>query len=168
MSFNRSLGRRSMIIGPGLPILIDSVISESHSSIMRYTRYPVESGKLGSDHAQEQPDEVEMTILATDTPIQDGVLSFEGRHRIIYSQLRLWQKLKFPLILVLGLRSYINMYIEELNPSKQPSDGKSIKLNIKFVEIQLTGLGLAALSAALLVDTSIAHSATDLIPIGII
>jgi len=168
MSFNREPNKRSIILGPGLPILIDSVNSENHSSIVRYTRYPVESGRLSSDHAQQQPEEVQMNILVTDTPMQDGVRSFEGRHRVIYSQLRLWQKLKVPLILVLGLRSYINMHIEELNPSKQPSDGKSIKLNIKFIEIQLTGLGLGALAASLLVDSSIAHSATALVPIGVI
>lgn len=168
MSFSRDPGKRSMIIGPGYPILIDSVNSENHSSIVRYTRYPIESGRQGSDHAQELPEEVELNILATDTPLQEGVSSFEGRHRVIYSQLRIWQKLKVPLIIILGLRSYINMHIEELNPSKQPSDGKSIKLNIKFVEVQETDIGLAALAAALLVDTSIAHAATDLIPIGVI
>lgn len=168
MAFNREPGRRSAIIGPGIPILIDSVNSESHTSIVRYTRYPVESGRLSSDHAQELPEEVELDIIATDTPLQEGVSSFEGRHRVIYSQLRLWQKLKVKLIVILGLRSYINMHIEELNPSKQPSDGKSIRINIKLVEVQETDIGLAALAAALLVDTSIAHAATDLIPIGVI
>jgi hypothetical protein len=168
MSFTRGTGKRSIIIGPGIPILIDSLNSENHSSVVRYTRYPVESGRFGSDHAQEQPDEVELNILVTDTPLQDGVSSFEGRHRVIYAQLRIWQKLKVSLILVLGLRSYINMHIQELNPSKQPSDGKSIKITIKFVEVQLTDLGLAALAAALLVDSSIAHSATSVIPIGVI
>lgn len=168
MSFERGRGIRSLIIGPGLPIEIDSLNAENHSSIVRYTRYPVESGRLSSDHAQEQPDEVELNILVTDTPLQDGKISYEGRHRVVYAQLRIWQKLKVPLILVLGLRSYINMHIEELNPNKQPNDGKSIRIKIKFVEIQLTDLGLAALAAALLVDSSIAHSATELIPIGVI
>ena len=168
MSFRRGTGKRSLIIGPGIPIEIDSLNSENHSSIVRYTRYPVESGRFSSDHAQEQPDEVELNILVTDTPIQDDKSSYEGRHRVVYAQLRLWQKLKFPLILVLGLRSYINMHIEELSPNKTPKDGKSINIKIKFVEIQLTDLGLAALSAALLVDNSIAHSATNVIPIGII
>ncbi len=168
MSFNRDPGKRSMIIGPGIPILIDSLNSESHSSVVRYTRYPVESGRFGSDHAQDQPAEVELNILVTDTPLQEGVSSFEGRHRVVYSQLLIWQKLKSPLVIVLGLRSYINMHIEELNTSKQPTNGKSIDINIKFIEIQSTDLGLAALAASLLVDSSIAHAATDLIPIGLI
>ncbi len=157
-----------MILGAGLPIIIDSLNSENHSSVVRYTRYPVESGKLKSDHAQEQPDEVELNILVTDTPLQDGVSSFEGRHKVIYSQLRIWQKLKSSLIIVLGLRSYVNMHLEELNVSKQPKDGKSININLKFIEIQVTDLSMGALAAALLVDTSIAHSATDIVPIGII
>lgn len=161
-------GDRSIIIGPGLPILIDSVNSENHSSIVRYTRFPVESGRFKSDHAQELPEEVELNILITDTPLQDGVVSFQGRHRLIYSQLRIWQKLKVPLILVLGLRTYINMHLEELNPSKQPSDGNSIRANLKFIEIQETDIGLAALSLQLLIDPSIAYSATGLVPIGII
>lgn len=168
MVFETGKGKRSIIIGPGKPILIDSVLSENHSSVVKYTRFPIESGRFKSDHAQEQPDEVELNILATDTPLQDSEASFEGRHRAIYSQLRIWQKLKVPLILVLGLRSYINMHIEELNPSKQPGDGKSIRMKIKFIELQDIDLGLAALSAALLVDSSIAHSATELIPTGII
>ncbi len=168
MSFDREPGRRSLIIGPGKPIEIDSVNSENHSSVVRYTRYPVESGRLLSDHAQDQPEEVELNIIATDTPIQDGVDSFQGRHRATYAQLRIWQKLKSALILVLGLRTYINMHIEELNPSKQPSDGKSIRLNIKFIEIQEADISLATLAASLLVDTSIAHAATGLVPIGLI
>jgi hypothetical protein len=168
MAFETGTGKRSIIIGPGKPILIDSLNSENHSSVVRYTRFPVESGRFKSDHGQEQPDEVELSILVTDTPLQDGEASFEGRHRRIYSQLRIWQKLKVPLIIVLGLRSYINMHIEELNTSKQPNDGKSIRMNIKFIELQDIDIGLAALSAALLVDSTIAHSATELIPIGVI
>lgn len=168
MAFNREPGKRSIILGPGIPILIDSVNSENHTSIVRYTRYPVESGRLSSDHAQELPDEVEMNILVTDTPLQEGISSFEGRHRVIYSQLRIWQKFKNPLILVLGLRSYINMHLEELNVSKQPADGKSVRLNLKFVEVQVTDLTLALLSVSLLVDPGIAHAATGLVPIGLI
>lgn len=168
MAFKTGTGERSMILGPGIPILIDSLNSENHSSVVRYTRYPIESGRLSSDHSQEQPDQVELNILVTDTPLQDGVLSFKGRHKVIYSQLRIWQKISTPLILVLGLRSYINMHIEELNPTKQPKDGNSININIKFIEVQQTDTGLAALSAALLVDSSIAHAATGLIPIGVI
>jgi hypothetical protein len=168
MTFNRITGKRSIIIGPGKPIQIDSVNSENHSSVVRYTRFPVESGRFKSDHGQEQPDEVELNILVTDTPLQEGEDIFEGRHRRIYAQLRIWQELKVPIILVLGLRSYINMHIEELNVSKQPTDGKSIRLNIKFIELQDIDLGLAALSAQLFVDSTIAHSATEMIPIGII
>lgn len=157
-----------MILGPGLPIEIDSVNSENHISVVRFTRYPVESGRLLSDHAQEQPEKVELNILVTDTPIQDGKSSYEGRHRAIYAQLRLWQKLKSKLIITLGLRSYINMYLEELNVSKQPTDGKSIRVNLKFVEIPETSQSLAALAAQLLVDSSVAHSVTGILPIGII
>ena len=167
MAFSRE-PKRSMIIGPGVPIVIDSVNSEDHLSVVNYTRYPIESGRLGSDHAQEQPEELEINILVTDTPLQKDALVFEGRHRAIYSQLRFWQKLKSPLIVVLGLRSYVNMHIERLNPVKAPNDGKSIKINIKFVEVQIVELGLTSLAAGLLVDSSIVHTATDLVPIGVI
>lgn len=168
MSFKRSPGKRSMILGPGIPIEIDVVNSENHTSVVRFTRYPVESGRLLSDHAQEQPEELEINILITDTPIQDGKLAYEGRHRAIYSQLRLWQKLKTKLIITLGLRSYINMYLEELNVSKQPTDGKSIRVNLRFIEIPESGQSLASLAAQLLVDSSIAHSVTGILPIGLI
>jgi len=168
MSFNRTPGKRSIIIGPGVPIVIDSVLSENHTSVVTYTRYPVESGRLGSDHAQVKPEELELTILVTDTPMQDGVTPFEGRHRAIYSQLKLWQTLKSPLIVVVGLRSYINMHIETLNPVKSPNDGKGIRINIKFVEVPVVELGLASLAASLLVDNSIVHTATEIVPIGIV
>jgi len=137
--------KRSIIIGKGTPILIDSLNSENHSSVVRYTRFPVESGRFKSDHAQDQPEEVELNILITDTPMQEGDTSFQGRHRLIYSQLKIWQKLKLPLILVLGLRTYINMHLEELNVSKTPADGKSINVNLKFIEVQETDIELAAL-----------------------
>lgn len=159
---------RSIIIGAGLPILIDAVNDETHTSTVQYTRYPVESKRIVSDHGQEQPDEVEMEILATDTPLQDGVSSFKGRHKITYSQLRLWQKLKLPLILVLGLRSYINMHLESMITTKRSADGHSVRIKLKFVELQDTDLGLAALAAALLIDQEIAYSATGKISLGLI
>lgn len=167
MSFNTK-GKRSMIIGPGLPIIIDSVNSETHTSAVRFTRYPVESGRLFSDHAQEQPDQLELNILITDTPLTDGKSSYEGRYRAIYSQLRLWQKFKAEILITLGLRSYTSMYLEEMIISKQPTDGKSIRATLKFIEVPRATQTLYELAANLLVDSSIVHTATDLIPIGII
>ena len=167
MSFDPT-EERSIIIGAGLPILIDAVNSETHKSTVTYTKYPVESKRIVSDHGQEQPDEVEMEILATDTPLHDGSNSFKGRHRVVYSELRLWQKLNLPTILVLGLRSYINMHIEDLTTNKSSADGHSVRIQLKFVELQDTDLGLAALAAALLIDSSIAYSVTGKINMGLI
>ncbi len=168
MSFKKISNKRTLIIGAGQPIEVDAVLSESHKSSKTYTRYPTEFGRFAFDNAVKVPEEVEMTILVTDTPTAEGAQIFEGRHRVVYSQLKVWQDLSLPVVLIMELRSYVNMYIEDVNPVKSIGDGNSIKLNLKFVEVPIAGLGLASLAANLLVDPDIAYSATDVVPIGVI
>jgi hypothetical protein len=158
--------KRSTILGLGFPIAIDAVLSESHESTKEFTQYPTESF-LANDNAYSLPEKLELKILVTDTPT-DGSPVFAGRHRAIYSQLRLWQELASPVIVSTGLRSYAPVYIERLNAVKTPQDGKSIILNINFTQIIQSELSLALLVANLLVSSDIAYTATEKVDIGVI
>lgn len=168
MTFKKISTSRSMILGLGIPIEIDAVLSESHDSTKDFTRYPVEYNLLGTNNALQQPEKLELTILVTDTPVKDETYAYEGRHRAIYSQLKLWQALSTPVVVITGLRSYINMYISKLNPVKTPNDGKSMKINLTFVEVPFVEFGLAALAASLLVDSAVSHSVTGPVNLGLI
>jgi hypothetical protein len=160
--------KRSVILGPGLPIRIDAVLSESHESTKEFTPYTVESGRFAFDNSFSLPESLEMTIRVTDTPTDENEDVYEDRHRFIYSQLRIWQELAVPLIVSTGLRTYSSIYIQKLNPVKTPQDGKSIVININFIEIPNTLLGLAFLAANLLIDNDIVYTATNTLDIGVI
>jgi len=157
-----------VILGPGLPIEIDAVISESHNSVKEYTSYPTEFGRFGFDNSIQMPKECELTIRITDTPMGDSQEVFDGRSRVVNAQLELWQFLSTPLILSTSVKTYSFIYLSVVNPVKTPEDGKSLIMNLKFVEIQNTALGLAFLAANLLLDQDIAHTATDLVDLGVI
>lgn len=165
MSFRNG---RTLILGLGFPIIVDAVKNDKYDSKVVFTRFPLESGRLNTDHGQVQPDEVEMTIVITDTPTADGNKVFQGRTRLIYGQLKLWQKLKSPIILVTGLGAFVNMRIELVSATRGDRTGKSVDVNLKFVELLDTELTLTARSALGLVDNTIVHAASEVVSLGII
>jgi hypothetical protein len=162
------LNGQTIIFGIGPPIFVDVVKSDKYESKVVFTRHPVESGRLNTDHGQTMPDEVEMGITITDTPTADGTFVFQGRARLIYNQLKLWQKIKSPILLVTGVGAFINMRIETLSGGRGSKTGRSIDVDLKFVELLETELNLAARTALGLVDNTIAHTATPIIGLGII
>jgi hypothetical protein len=109
-----------------------------------------------------------MTISITDTPTADGTSVFQGRFRLIYGQLRLWLKLKSPIILVTGLGAFVNMRLELVSANRGSGTGKSVDVNLKFVELLDTELDLAARSVLGLVDNTVVHSATEVLSLGVI
>lgn len=170
MAFTKPNKVRTIIAGFGLPIEVDVVVSQNHKSKKTYTRYPVEFGRSANDNAIQEPDEVELNIILSDTKIGTDYSpagTFEGRSRALYGQLLLWQRLSSPIVLITGTRSYSGMYIEDLVINKN-SPERSLNLTILFVELINVFSGLAELAAAALVDNDIAYSATDNINLGVI
>lgn len=56
------------IIGP-LTIEFDATTRETHTSATSPTEHPVEDGSVVSDHAIDQPDELELEGMITNTPV---------------------------------------------------------------------------------------------------
>jgi hypothetical protein len=170
MAFKRLNSNRTAIIGIGIPIEPDAVISQTHKAVKTYTRYPVEFGRSANDNSVKEPEEVEMEILLTDTPISrgfSGASAFEGRARVALAQLYVWEEFSSPIVLVTSVKSYINMYIESITVNKN-TPTNSFKVTIKFIELVDVFKTLGSLSAALLVDSSIAYTATDKVNEGLI
>lgn len=165
MSFRNA---RTLIFGLGIPILVDAVKGAKQKSEVIYTRHPVESGRLNTDHGQDQPDEIEKKIVITDTPTADGTSVFQGRGLLILTQLNLWLKLKSPILIVDRFGSHINFRLSMVSPTQDLKTGKSMDVDLKFVEIQDTDLDLSARAALGLVDNTVVHSATESIPLGVI
>lgn len=169
MSFQDPPGR-TIIVGTGAPILVDAVLNESHISTTVYTDYTIESGGKVGDHVQEEFDRLEMEILLTDTPI-GGIAnpSFAGRHRALYSQLLIYEKLNSPLLVTTSLRSYAGIYIEGIDARKSNTEtGKAVVLDIKFKKIDFTDTTLAQLTAELAVSADVAHASTGMVNLGLI
>ena len=165
MSFRNG---RTLIFGLGIPIVVDAVKSAKHDSKVTFTRHPVESGRLNTDHGQIQPDEIEKNIVISDTPTADGTTVFQGRGLLIYAQLKLWLKLKSPILIVDSFGSHVNMRLELVSANKGERTGKSMDVSLKFVELLDTDLDLTARTLLGLVDNTVVHSATESIPLGVI
>ncbi len=159
---------KTLIFGLGVPIVVDAVKNDKYESKVVFTRHPVESGLLDTDHGETQPDEVEFNIVITDTPTADGTTVFQGRKNLIHSQLKLWQKLKSPILLVTGAGAFVNMKIELISATRGPKTGKSFDVHLKFVEMLNTETDIAAKAALGLIDNTIVHSATQAVNIGLI
>jgi hypothetical protein len=161
---------RTIIFGVGVPIEVDAVLNETHKSRMVYTQYPVEGGISLSDNSYREPDIVEMTILLSDSVIDTEYKSdnsYEGRATLLYKQILLWQVKNSPIVLTTGIRTYLNMYIEQVEVVRdEPIQG--LYLNIKFIELIDVKAGLAELAASLLIDSNIAYSASPKVGIGVI
>lgn len=163
---------KNTILGLGVVVFIDQTISEDHFLGVEYTRYATELGYLPSDNSVIQPKELNMQVYISDTPQGDipiADIAFEGRHKIINAQLEIACLRRIPLIVTTSLKTYINVYLSEIRPSKNQDSGRGIEMSLKFVELPQNGItDLALLAASALVDSTIAHSAVKSVSLGII
>jgi len=144
-------------------ISFDSVISEGHSSPMRITENPVESGASISDHAIIEPKVLNMVVLISDSPnsisesVEDLVTAANGligssteeqltRSQAGYRLLEELQATKEPFDVQTGLKLYENMQISNLNVTRDKATALALYANLSLREILIAESEVVELS----------------------
>lgn len=158
--------RRLWIMGGGLPPFeFDCVVSETHTSTLKITDDPVETGVVVSDHAYKEPDrlsieawvgDVWLKMRAPAVPISDSSghavtvftppnadfawLSAEqgddtGRAARAFQSLKGLQASAEPFNVQTGLRLYQNMLVETISSTQDAMTGNVLSFRAELREI---------------------------------
>ncbi|TQE99502.1 MAG: hypothetical protein FKY71_08325 [Spiribacter salinus] len=115
----------------------DLTIDEQHERVATPTDHPVETGSTISDHVILSPERVTLQGFVTDTPVGGGFLaSFPGRVQAAFTVLDLAWRLRQPVVVITGRKTYTNMIITRLSlPRNSPASMRfTVELqNIKVV-----------------------------------
>jgi len=127
-------------------IEIDAILDESASSRATATKNPVEKGADTTDHIRLEPMTFSSTGIVSDTPVRllgNLVNIFKNSGYRISQQT--WDKLlklqaqREPFTLVQGLRSYDNIFIEELSYRQDKDTNNVLLFTCRMSEILFVG-----------------------------
>jgi len=117
-------------------IIFDASINESHRSSATLTKYPVEGG-LGADGAQNNPDDLSITAIISDHPLQT---SAARANRIdnaaqTYAKLRDLKTRGVVVSVETGLRRYPNMVITSLDVPRNKDIKGAVRVSMVLSEV---------------------------------
>jgi hypothetical protein len=130
------------IIGD-LTIEFDATTREAHSGATRPTDHPVEEGAVVSDHAIDQPDELELQGMVTNTPIQAlasqrsrSVLGgpASARANDAYKEIVRLRKTKTLVQVETELRTYDDMMIVSESVTRDKDTRQILDISVRFRE----------------------------------
>ena len=120
--------------GTGVALVtFDTMVSEEHRFSSRVTFYPIESGRLISDHIFNQPDVVVLSGLITDTPL--SIFAPFNRSVSAFNTLIQLHERREVLDIVTGIKVYRNMAITSLDVPRNVKTGQTLTFNIQFQRI---------------------------------
>jgi hypothetical protein len=128
----------------------DAVLRTDHTSKLKITEHPVQSGAAISDHAYPEPAELLMEIGITDAArslIAGQYLEYDSRSVAAYDVLRRLQREIVPLQVVTRLQLYQNMLIESLSVSDDYTTKNALKATIQMREIPVVTVSTVALQS---------------------
>jgi hypothetical protein len=116
-------------------VVFDATMSEDHTSSVEWTDFPVESGLDVTDHAIENPNEVVITGVISDTPL--FATPTPNRSRSAFETLiRLKESHKLVTV-VTGLKVYNNMGIVSVTTTRDNQTGQAVVPVVEFKQIRL-------------------------------
>lgn len=114
-------------------ITFDTMVSEEHKFTSRVTYYPVESGTIVSDHIINQPDQVILSGLITDTPL--NIFAFSNRSVSAFNTLLQLHERRAVVDIVTGIKVYRNMAITSIDVPRTIKTGQTLTFNIILQKI---------------------------------
>ena len=122
-------------------VVIDAVISEDHIYNSRVTSYPVEDGKIISDHIINEPETLQISGMVSDTPLS-FITPFSNPFSVANSpSVNAFQRLveihnRRELITVItGIKVYENMAITALQVPRNLQSGQSLTFTMDFQKV---------------------------------
>lgn len=122
-------------------IEFDVSVSETHKSTAKVTDHPVEVGANISDHIVDEPDELSMSLLISNTPIvtkgsQEALALDPLRANRAYYDLLAIKKAREPIDAITSLREYRGMAITEMSCARDAKTGNVIALSVNLRQIR--------------------------------
>ena len=136
---------------------LDCILNESYRLENRLTTYPIEDGATINDHVIEEPDQLSITGFVTDSPVNpwgiiDNVvttvtsLGKESRRTTAFELLEEFMKgtlnesnvrVKTPLTVVTGLKTYENMIVVSLSVPRDARTGDTLRFDAIFKKVNI-------------------------------
>jgi hypothetical protein len=116
----------------------DAFIRMDHTSKLRITENPVETGAAIADHSFMQPQELSMEILMSDAATSIVAGQFTGgwsRSVTGYQVLRELQRMRIPVNILTRLGLYKNMLIESISAPDDYKTLYSLRVSVIFREV---------------------------------
>jgi hypothetical protein len=116
-------------------VTLDATISEEHHYTARVTSYPIEDGRIISDHIVNEPETIQITGVVTDTPL--SILSFFNRSIDAFNRLIQIHQNKEIITVVTGIKVYTNMVMTSLQIPRSVQTGQSLTFVIDLQRVYL-------------------------------
>lgn len=128
----------------------DGFMNVDHSFKTTVTSHPVQTGANISDHAYDEPAEVSMTIIMSDTKSDKVAGQFAGisytRSVAAFNILRELQKQRIPLQVHTRLQTYKNMLITSLSVSDSITTLNGLEASVTMEEILVSNIKTVKIS----------------------
>lgn len=137
-------------------IVLDATLSEVHSGAAQVTEHPVEGGVDISDHVIQRPDELDITGVVSNTPIEilerignilagaeSGIAGAASaafnpqRAEDAYKSIRLLKEAGALITIVTPLRTYERMAITSLVVNRDSPTGDAVALSMRTKTVRL-------------------------------
>lgn len=122
----------------GASLTFDALLSESATHKGTLTKHPVEEGADVSDHYQDEPDTLALTVGVTNSPDPSVSTPQQNRDIVLYDDLVAIKKLGEPITVVTGIKVYPSFVITSVAMTRDPSTGQALALNIDLEELIIT------------------------------
>lgn len=116
-------------------VVLDATLTEDHQYNARVTNYPVENGRIISDHIINEPETVQITGIVTDTPL--AILSSFNRSINAFNRLIQIHNNRERVTVVTGIKVYTNMVMTTLQVPRNVQTGQSLTFVIDLQKIYL-------------------------------
>lgn len=116
-------------------IFLDATLSEDHQYNSRVTNYPVEDGRIISDHIINEPETLQITGIVSDTPL--SILAPFNRSVDAFNRLVRIHTNKERITVVTGIKVYTDMVMTSLQVPRNLTTGQSLTFVIDLQKIFL-------------------------------
>lgn len=122
----------------GLRVLLDATLRETSTRSKTVTSYPVEEGADISDHVKDEPHELRIDGIITNTPasLEETLVSSPTRAEDAYEKLLQLVERKRPVLVATSKRKYEDMVLTGVSRIRSASVGDAVQVSITARQIR--------------------------------
>jgi hypothetical protein len=126
------------IEGEWIDVTLDANMNEVSTVSASVTSYPVEDGSDISDNAVDEPDEIQIDGLITNTPadLEDALLASDTRAEDAYDDLITLKEKKETVTISTTARAFEDMFITQVSRTRNASVGDAVQFSLTARKIR--------------------------------